>query len=124
LKEKELFCFSQKEENYNHLHSSFVLTIINMSNQQQQQDGVDESNIKLEKWKPEGPDSVIVALAVIAGNLDSTLQTYHKFLEANQTIKHKYGYQYKKGKRNLRTNILTALQLWRQYWRHYLGSFF
>jgi hypothetical protein len=49
----------------------------------QQQDGVDERNIKLEKWRPEGSDSVIVALAVIAGNLDSTIETYNKFLEQN-----------------------------------------
>jgi hypothetical protein len=76
----------------------------------QQQDGVDESNIKLEKWKPEGADSVIVALAVTAGNLDSTIETYNKFLEQNPTIRHKYGYQYKKGKRNLRTNILKLVK--------------
>jgi hypothetical protein len=84
-----------------------------MNNQQQL--GVDESNIKLEKWKPEGADSVIVALAVIAGNLDSTVGTYNKFLEENLTIKHKYGYQYKKGKRNLRTNILKLVKRVQRY---------
>jgi hypothetical protein len=84
-----------------------------MNNQQQL--GVDESNIKLEKWKPEGADSVIVALAVIAGNLDSTVGTYNKFLEENPTIKHKYGHQYKKGKRNLRTNILKLINRVQRY---------
>ena len=87
-------------------------------NNPQQQEGVDESNIKLEKWKPEGSDSVIVALAVIAGNLDSTIGTYNKFLEQNQTIKHKYGYQYKKGKRNLRSNILKLINRVQRYLKH------
>jgi hypothetical protein len=92
-----------------------LFSLFETMNIPQQQEGVDESNIKLEKWKPEGSDSVIVALAVIAGTLDSTIQTYHKFLEANQTIKHKYGYQYKKGKRNLRTNILKLINRVQRY---------
>jgi hypothetical protein len=75
-----------------------------------QQEPIDEANIKLPRWAPEGTDAQAVACAVNSGTLDESVKSYNKFLESNQTIKHKYGHAYVKGARNLRSNFTRLIK--------------
>jgi hypothetical protein len=76
---------------------------------------IDESNIKLTNWTPEREDAQAVAKAVNNRTLNTDIGPYNKFLEANQTIKNKYGHYLKKGRRNVRNNILKLVKCINHY---------
>jgi hypothetical protein len=80
------------------------------SHKMAEQEPIDKSNIKLPRRAPKGTDAQAVALALNSGTLDKTVKSYNKFLESNQTIKHKYGHTYVKGARNLRSNFTRLIR--------------
>ena len=68
------------------------------------------SNIKLPRWHCYKWDAKIVGKAVVDRELDETLASYQKFLDNNPELAHKFGYQYDRGRRNLRMNVLKTIQ--------------
>jgi hypothetical protein len=82
----------------------------------QQAEEIDESRIKLPRWDPNGQEARSVARAVNNGTLNEDIVSYQEFLRQNQTIVHKFGaHNLKKGKRHLRSNILSVIKKVKSY---------
>jgi hypothetical protein len=71
------------------------------------------------QWKPEGPDSAIVARAINAGNIDRSKTQYDNFFNdtsSGKDLSEKYKRHNEKGERNLRRNFLALydkIVLWK-----------
>ena len=73
------------------------------------------------RWTVEGPDSAILAQAILSGVVTKDLQTFKDFFDPESTgpgaaIGEKFSFQTKKGERNLKLNwlkLLRKIEIWK-----------